>query len=331
MKKSLLILMMALLSAGVLSAQEGDAKRVHGFSGGAANANGTTIILGQAFAFQETNGGFEFATGVAEAQLEVGHEEVVTLTPDQDYTIEGWGTLMHTVAPGNYNIYKNYTDRYYYDSVWIYKVKSLNCEGTVEDADGNPYEVVGVVGYCWTKSNLKALHYYGGDPIQVAEIYNIAPDNDEEANLANFGRLYTWYSAVNLPEGSTDSPAEVDGYVQGICPVGWHIPTVEEMNRLTEVPAVDLRETGSEYWIAYNNNTNETGFSSRGAGKAIIGGNPAYMFLRGWTDYWTAENNGATEAQALIINHFCANPHVESRSAQMGISVRCVRTENAGE
>ena len=330
MKKSLLILMMALFSAGVLSAQEGDAKRVHGFSGGAANANGTTIILGQAFAFQETADGFEFAAGVAEAQLERGHEEVVTLTPDQDYTIEGWGTLTAPVEPGNYNIYKLYTDNYNYDSVWVYKVKRLDCEGTVEDADGNPYEMVGVVGYCWTKTNLKTLHYFDDNSdVEVAMIYNAAPDNDEAANLEDFGRLYTWYSAVGLPEGSSDSPAEVDGYVQGICPGGWHIPTVEEMQALEAVPAVEVRDTGSEYWIEYNENTNARGFSARGAGKAIIGGNPAFMTLRGWTNFWSVGRNGATEAQSLEINHFCSQPRVQSIDANLGVSVRCVRTENA--
>ena len=55
MKKNLLILMMALFSAGVLSAQSGSVG-IFGFSGGAKSDNNTTIILGQAFAFQETNG-----------------------------------------------------------------------------------------------------------------------------------------------------------------------------------------------------------------------------------------------------------------------------------
>ena len=334
MKKSLLILMMALFSAGVLSAQEGDAKRVHGFSGGAANANGTTIILGQAFAFQETDGGFELAAGVAEAQLERGHEEVVTLTPDQDYTIEGWGTLTAPVEPGNYNIYKLYTDNYNYDSVWVYKVKRLDCEGTVEDYDGNPYEMVGVAGYCWTKSNLKAQHYFDdGSEIQVALIYNAAPDNDEDANLADFGRLYTWYSAVNLPEGSTDSPAEVDGYVQGICPTGWHIPTVEEMNALKQIPLRKLNEEGDQYWLTPNDNNNETQFSARGAGRANVGNStyPAFALLRGWTDFWTSEKNASGQANAFEIRHFCEY-HVQDDvvlDPKMAVSVRCVRTENA--
>ncbi len=329
MKKNLLILMMALFSAGVLSAQTGSVG-IYGFCGGANSDNNTTVILGQAFAFQETNGGFEVATGAAEAQLDKGAYEIVTLTPDQDYVIPGWGTLTAPVTPGNYNIYHLYTNRYNYDSAWVYEIRMLDCDGTVEDADGNEYEVVGVAGYCWTKSNLKALHYADdGSDIPVALVYNIAPDNDEDANLEAFGRLYTWYSAVKLPEGSSDALAA--GYVQGICPDGWHIPTHEEMMKLKEKPAKELKETGTDYWLGPNDNDNATGFSARGAGKAIIGGNPAFMTLRGWTDFWSVDRNTSGEGEVLEMSHFCAEPSVENRNSNLGLSVRCVRTESDGE
>jgi len=329
MKKNLLILMMALFSAGVLSAQSGSVG-IFGFSGGAKSDNNTTIILGQAFAFQETNGGFELAAGATEAQLEKGIYEEVTLTPDQSYDIPGWGTLTAPVTPGNYNFYKVHTDNFNYDSAWVYAIKILDCEGTVADADGNDYEVVGVAGYCWTKSNLKALHYADDNSaIPVALVYNIAPDNDEAANLEKFGRLYTWYSAVKLPEGSTDDLAE--GYVQGICPDGWHIPTSEEMNALKAKPAKELKEKNADYWLEPNDNDNATEFSARGAGKAIIGGNPAFMTLRGWTDFWSVEKNAIGEGQVLELSHFCAEPALEYRNSNLGLSVRCVRTETAGE
>lgn len=332
MKKSLLIMMMALFSAGVLSAQDGDVKRLHGFSGGANNESNTTIVLGQAFAFQGTDGGFEVCVGVAEAQLDRGDVVEVTLTPDQDYEIPGLGVLNAPVAEGNYNFYVNYTDNFNYDSVTIYTVKILDCSGTVADADGNEYEVVGVAGLCWTKSNLKAQHYMNeegeaGDQIPVALIYNLAPDNNEDANLEDFGRLYTWYSAVKIPEGSSQSLELVDGYVQGLCPNGWHIPTLAEMQKLVEIPANELNEEGAQYWLTPNTNNNASEFSARGAGKAIDGGDPAFMTLRGWTDFWTAEKDASSLAYALELRHFCANPVIETLNPNLGVSVRCVRTD----
>ncbi len=330
MKKNLLILMMALFSAGVLSAQEGTVG-LFGFTGGADNSQTATIVLGQAFAFQETTtGDFEVCAGMAEAQLDRGVDVEVTLTPDQDYEIPGLGVLTAPVAEGYYVFYKLHTDHFKYDSADVYSVKRLDCDGTVADGDGNEYEVVGVAGYCWTKSNLKALHYADDNSdIPVALVYNIAPDNDADANLEKFGRLYTWYSAVKLPEGSTDDLAE--GYVQGICPEGWHIPTSEEMNALKAKPAKELKEKNADYWLEPNDNDNKTEFSARGAGKAIVGGNPAFMTLRGWTDFWSAEKNAIGEGQALELSHFCAEPALEYRNSNLGLSVRCVRTETAGE
>ena len=331
MKKTLLIMMMALFSAGVLSAQQEGTVGLYGFSGGADNSQTTTIVLGQAFAFQETDGGFEVCAGVAEAQLDRGAEVEVTLTRDQSYEIPGIGVLAAPVTPGNYNFYVLHTNNYKYDSVTIYTIRILDCDGTVEDFDRNSYEVVGVAGYCWTKSNLKAQHYMSGEKIPVALVYDIAPDDDEAANLEKFGRLYTWYSAVNVPENSTDDPEEIDGYVQGICPDGWHIPTSEEMNALKAFPARELKEKNADYWLEANDNNNATGFSARGAGKAIIGGNPAFMTLRGWTDFWSVEKDASGQGQALELRHFCADPVIEALNPNLGISVRCVRTENAGE
>lgn len=329
MKKSLLILMMALFSAGVLSAQEVD--RLHGFSGGANNDNNTTIVLGQAFAFQATDGDYEVCAGVAEAQLDREMMDVKTLTPDQAYNHPEFGLLTAPVAPGDYNIYTNYTVHYNYDSVQIWRINRLDCTEPVADADGNEYEVVGVAGLCWTKSNLKALHYMNeaGDAISVALAYDLAPNDDEEANLADFGRLYTWYSAVNVNEGSNDAPELVDGYVQGICPTGWHIPTLEEMSKLLDKPAKELKEPGEQYWLTPNDNNNDSQFSSRGAGRATVGGTPAFSNLRAYTDYWTVEKNESGLAQALELKHFCLEPMIVDRNPALGFSVRCVRTENA--
>lgn len=328
MKKSLLILMMALFSAGVLSAQEVD--RLHGFSGGANNDNNTTIVLGQAFAFQATDGDYEVCAGVAEAQLDREMMDVKTLTPDQAYNHPEFGLLTAPVAPGDYNIYTNYTVHYNYDSVQIWRINRLDCTEPVVDADGNSYDVVGVAGLCWTKSNLKALHYMNeaGDEIPVALVYDLSPNDNEDANLEDFGRLYTWYSAVNVPEGSNTTPELVDGYIQGICPTGWHIPTLEEMNKLLDKPAKELKEPGEQYWLTPNDNNNDSQFSSRGAGKATVGGTPAFSNLRAYTDYWTVEKNESGLAQALELKHFCLEPMMVERNPALGFSVRCVRTEN---
>ena len=162
MKKSLLILMMALFSAGVLSAQ--GTVGLFGFSGGAATSDNTSIVLGQAFADQmASTDGSEVSTGVAQAQLNKLEPVVITLTPDQDYVHPTLGTLKAPVAPGDYNAYLVHFGPFGYDRVKEFTIKILECPATVEDCDGNEYDVVGVGGFCWTKSNLKAEHYCNTD------------------------------------------------------------------------------------------------------------------------------------------------------------------------
>jgi len=58
--------------------------------------------------------------------------------------------------------------------------------------------------------------------------------NDDPANCAAYGRLYTWIMAMDLPFSCTSlSCAEqVNKPHKGICPNGWHIPTNEEWDKL---------------------------------------------------------------------------------------------------
>lgn len=78
----------------------------------------------------------------------------------------------------------------------------------------------------------------------------------------SLGYLYTWYSAVGLPQGSTaNPPTAISERVQGICPDGWAIPSATQLEALLASGAT--RSGTTSYW-AFNNNTvieNSTGFS----------------------------------------------------------------------
>ena len=329
MKKSLLILMMALFSAGVLSAQTGTVG-LFGFNGGTGNSGNTSIFLGQAFAFQASAGGYSVSAGLAQAQLNKLEPEVVTLTSDQDFDHPTLGKLKAPVTPGKYNVYMLHVNPFYYDKVKEIIIKRLECPATV-DCDGETYDVVGVGGFCWTKSNLKAEHYSDGTDIPVALIYNAAPHNDAAANLENYGRLYTWYSAVGVPENDNiTEPTKVNGFVQGICPTGWHIPTLAQLANLTAHPTKVLNT--NEYWLTPNDYNNATGFSAHGAGRvSFVGGEPYYNRLLGYTNFWSDTKaptiTSSPGAVTLRLSYFCANPEIKVVPLTRGYSVRCVRTE----
>ena len=97
----------------------------------------------------------------------------------------------------------------------LYAQEIRNC-GTVKDIDGNEYQTVMLGEECWMRENLRTLHYADGrDITPIPE----APNNDP-LNIARYGCLYTWHSALDKAEPTE----ETDGRVQGPCPDGWLMP-----------------------------------------------------------------------------------------------------------
>ena len=101
----------------------------------------------------------------------------------------------------------------------------LKCPGTpsVTDRNSNSYATVQIGTQCWMAKNLRSTIYPGG-----GSITSYIPGTDEGASLSsNYGRLYTFEASMNGSE-------KVDNVtnIQGICPSGWHLPSVAEYNTL---------------------------------------------------------------------------------------------------
>ena len=195
---------------------------------------------------------------------------------------------------------------------------TLCCPATISDSEGHVYKVTKLAGLCWT-SNLKATVYDDGiTPIAWAKPYYSAFYPDSDAHVEIFGLLYTWYSAVGLPEGSTQT---LSGLVQGICPKGWHIPSQEEWNRLNEFSAEELKS--ADYWFIPG--TDRYGFDSRPAGW-YNGATNRFEELYGFTGYWSilSDNN---QAHYFSFTYYCNGIIEEVKYKQDGLSVRCVMDE----
>lgn len=224
--------------------------------------------------------------------------------------VEGWNELNYKSVNGC-------------DSLVHYFV--LLCPLSVEDAEGTPYNTLVLDDlYCWTKENLRTQHYAdcasdgtqteGGDAEGLVYHTFMYPDEDENLNI--YGRLYTWGAA----SGNADPAAT--GYVRGICPCGWHIPTAEEKALLAMHPAEDLKST--EFWLEPNENTNLTGFTALPAGLY----NPSlhrFEGLRTTTGFWAMGMSSTGTASAVVIPYYCDSPYLENHIASEALSVRCIR------
>ena len=190
----------------------------------------------------------------------------------------------------------------------------------VVDFEGGPYEVTPLAGLCWT-SNMATKHYADGNPIAFARAYysRVYPDSTETASI--FGLLYTWYSAVGVQETSSDTPMQnTNGFVQGICPEGWHVPTQAELDKLSKYPVNDLKST--DYWLIPGG-TNATGFNALPAGK-FNGERSRFEDLYGFTGYWASDAQTELSAHYFAITYYCDAIENKETEKSNGLSVRCV-------
>ena len=203
------------------------------------------------------------------------------------------------------------------------------CGDTIADFDGYRYSSVRIGCQCWTGENARSEHYSDGTPVDNFRYYN---DSDSLENI--YGKLYTWYTAVRVPEG--DNNAEPSGttdpfgttYVQGICPEGWALPTVNEYMQMiaNSGDATHAKDGSNLYWLpGYEGQPPFSGFDAYGAGK-YNGAIDRYQELLGKTYFWTTlSGSGSETATTVEINYYCAEGLQTELSKGDGVSIRCIR------
>lgn len=197
---------------------------------------------------------------------------------------------------------------------------------TVTDKDGNVYNTVRMGLNCWMKENLKVTRYEDETRVPEARGYLGGDYTDTTANISSFGRLYTWYSAVNIPENSAASVlplTNAQGHIQGVCPNGWRLPDRECFASLSEVQMDKMRKAGNEYWLD-GGGTNETQFSLVGAGLYNNVANRCEN-LRGNTYFWTSDVFDDTRVKCFEADCHCYRWQEIYQNKGTGFSVRCVK------
>ena len=235
-----------------------------------------------------------------------------TFTPvDGSFTLEN--DLVNPLSAGNHSVtwtLKDARGNTLATATQNVKVEMPEC-GTSVMLDGYKYPVVRVGYDCWFKENVKA-----STGIDGAVAYMQDP-----ANKDKFGLLYSWQSAV---AGSAATPN-----IQGICPNGWGIPTVEDLQNLYANANNDLsrlKDSDPTAWTAgKGGKTPSTGFDLLGAGYFESEQNSFEDLLKN-TILWTS-SAGATNGTAVCceFNDYCQKPMFKEVSALDKVSVRCIR------
>lgn len=227
------------------------------------------------------------------------------------------------------------------------KLGGLPCTSTptVTDYDNNVYNTLQVGTQCWMKENLRCKHYSSsadvnegsGTSVSVAYYYHASND---AANDSIYGLLYNWKAVMGSSSASSANPSGV----QGICPVGWHIPSVAEITQLINYMGSQASYTcngtstniakalaATTKWGTSNIDcsigkdsylNNESGYTAYPAGYFYASGSfgnfGSNMYL------WTTTLNGSD-----VTGYYLRNSYADMRSASYpkyyAFSVRCVK------
>jgi len=234
---------------------------------------------------------------------------------------------------------------------------SLIAGGGLKDIDGNFYNTVKIGNQVWMAENLKTTKFANGTAIPLVNT-NSTWDaltatskaycwyNDDIANKATYGALYTWAAAMN---GAASVIANPSG-VQGVCPTGWHLPSDAEWTQMENY----LADNGYNYdgttggggakiakamsnisgWSAYSGvgavgNTDYPAYRNKSGFTALPGGLRAFSGefyqIGDYGCWWSTTEAGAASALNRLIYYVVSNVGSFTYSKEVGFSVRCVR------
>ncbi len=213
----------------------------------------------------------------------------------------------------------------------------------IDDRDGQSYPTVLTGDQCWMTKNMnigtKINSTTGGyQQTDNDEIEKYCYNNDS-ANCLVYGGLYEWPEAMQHDT--------IEG-AQGICPVGWHIPTDNEWKILEGTvdsqygvgdPEWDyegfrgldaggnLKEEGTVHWIDPNEGaTNSSGFTGLPGGDRFYGDGSFYDI--GYFGYlWSSSQTGTDCAWNRTLLYYDADVYRYSYYKEWGFSVRCLKDE----
>ena len=108
--------------------------------------------------------------------------------------------------------------------------------------------------------NLRATVYADGEPLPV-EAKAAAGDGycSDPLYVQKVGRYYSWAAATRLTWDEAKAAYEAGETVQGVCPEGWHLPSMDEFNALREYLGADVGANAVKdpsYWPATDGITN---------------------------------------------------------------------------
>ncbi len=166
---------------------------------------------------------------------------------------------------GECNPGEGYLVKMYSDDVLIYPSTSFTCGSPfIDPRDGQIYNSVQISGKCWMAENLNIGTMINGaeEMTNNSIIEKYCYDNDL-ANCDEYGGLYQWNEIMQY----TITQGE-----QGICPVGWYIPTDSEL-KILEGNVDSQYPVGDPIWHTFGWRGFDVGLNLKSTSSWYLNGN----------------------------------------------------------
>lgn len=194
----------------------------------------------------------------------------------------------------------------------------------VKDYEGNEYNTVWIGGKLWMSENLKTTKFNDGteipnviegdDWIELTSPAYCWYNNSKAGYGEDYGGLYNWF-AVNSGK---------------LCPNGWHVPTDEEWDELTEylggATGAGGKLKSKSLWNDPNTDaTNEVGFSALPNGARRETANGIFFRVQQYSYNWSSTEDNETHAWQRHMYFKHADVSRGRSDKKYGFGVRCVR------
>lgn len=204
---------------------------------------------------------------------------------------------------------------YYDGNGWLeingIKQVAFNCGSPLLDSrDGNYYNTVDIGGECWMAENLNYGIMINGteDQSDNGIVEKFCYSNNQNLCDNTYGALYQWREMMQY--------TTTEG-VQGICPDGWHLPTMAEYNSLISING----GTGSAGTALAEGGG--SGFEALMAGQTNLFSYP-FIDVGQRAYFWTSTQVNSNDAYEIYLIFNNSNVFINQQGKDYGHSVRCI-------
>jgi len=204
--------------------------------------------------------------------------------------------------------------------------------------DSKIYKAVVIGEQVWMAEN---LNYATGGKCYAEGVDGVSADSIAK-NCARYGRLYDWATAMALSAGcnTAECASQINAKHKGICPVGWHLPSNAEWDKLlhyadgtsdTDSPYLSftyISLTAGRYlkarsgWNSGGNGEDTFGFSALPGGFGISRGSFNVGNIGSW---WSASESSASSAYRRYMYYLDEDAGYDDNGKSNLFSVRCVQ------